>query len=101
MSRDAPLVSFGDPPQLRPAPSDHPQGMHRVLAMVFDNFWFTNFVADSHGVMEFQFDLAWRKELPASVRAADVARTLGSDPVILINPGLKEDPIVVKRLYEP
>ena len=30
--------------------------------MIFDNFWFTNFVADSHGVMEFQFDLAWRKE---------------------------------------
>ena len=33
-----------------------------MLAMVFDNFWFTNFVADSHGVMEFQFDLAWRRD---------------------------------------
>jgi hypothetical protein len=101
VSRDAPLVSFGDPPQMRPAPSDNPRGMHRVLAMVFDNFWFTNFVADSHGVMEFQFDLAWRKELPASVRAADVARNLASEPQVMINPGLKEDPIVMKRLYEP
>ena len=68
--------------------------------MVFDNFWFTNFVADSHGVMEFQFDLAWCKVLPVSVRAADVARTLSSEPVVLINPGLKEDPIVMKRLYD-
>lgn len=100
VSRDAPLVSFGDPPQLRPAPGDQPQGMHRVLAMVFDNFWFTNFVADSNGAMEFQFDLAWRSELPASVSAADVARTLVSDPVVLINPGLPEDPIVMKRLYD-
>jgi hypothetical protein len=101
VSRDAPLVSFGGPRQMLPALSDHPQDMHRVLAMVFDNFWETNFVADSHGVMEFRFDLAWRKELPASVRVADVARTLASEPQVLINPALKENPIVVKRLYEP
>jgi hypothetical protein len=101
VSRDAPLVSFGNPPQMRPAPSDHPQGMHRVLAMVFDNFWFTNFVADSHGVMEFQFDLAWRKSLPASGGAAGLARTLVAEPQVMINPALKEDPIVIKRLYTP
>ena len=101
VSRDAPLVSFGDPPQMRPALSDHPQGMHRVLAMIFDNFWETNFVADSHGVMEFRFDLAWRKELPPSVRVADVARTLASEPQVMINPSLRENPVVVKRLYEP
>jgi hypothetical protein len=101
VSRDAPLVSFGDPPQMRSAPSDHPQGMHRVLAMVFDNFWFTNFVADSHGLMEFQFELAWREKLPASVGVADFARTLASEPQVMINPGLKEDPIVIKRLYTP
>jgi hypothetical protein len=101
VSRDAPLVSFGGVPQMSPVLSDPPQGMHRVLAMIFDNFWETNFVADSHGVMEFRFDLAWRKELPASVRVADVARTLASEPQVLINPRLKENPIVVKRLYEP
>jgi hypothetical protein len=101
VSRDAPLVSFGGPPQMLPAPSDHPEGMHRVLAMIFDNFWYTNFVGDSHGVMEFRFDMAWRKELPASVRVADVARTLASEPQVMINPALKENPIIVKRLYEP
>jgi hypothetical protein len=75
--------------------------MQRVLAMVFDNFWFTNFVADSHGLMEFQFELAWREKLPASVGVADFARTLASEPQVMINPGLKEDPIVIKRLYTP
>ncbi len=68
--------------------------------MIFDNFWETNFVADSHGVMEFRFDLAWRKELPAS-GVADLARTLASEPQVMINPALKENPIVVKRLYQP
>ena len=95
VSRDAPLVSFGEPPQMRPAPADHPQGMSRVLAMIFDNFWETNFVADSYGVMEFRFDLAWRKELPAS-GVADLARTLALEPQVIINPAFKENTIVVQ-----
>ena len=101
VSRDAPLVSFGGPPQVMPAPGNSPAGLHRVLAMIFDSFWYTNFVGDSHGVMEFHFDLAWRKELPPSFRAADVARTLASEPQVMINPALRENPIVIKRLYEP
>ncbi len=101
VSHDAPLVCFNGPTRMLPAPKDAPDGMHRVLAVVFDNFWFTNFVADSHGVMEFRFDLAWRNQLPASATVEDVARTLASEPQVMVNPGLKEDPIVVKRLYEP
>ena len=100
VSHDAPLVTFGGPQTLARR-SDPPQETNRVLAMIFDNFWYTNFVADSHGVMEFRFDLAWRKDLPASAAVEDLARTLASEPQVLINPGLKEDPIVVKRLYEP
>ena len=69
--------------------------------MIFDNTWFTNFVGDSHGVMEFRFDMAWRKELPASASVEGWARTLASEPQIIINPGLKEDPLLMKRLYEP
>jgi hypothetical protein len=72
-----------------------------VLAIVFENYWYTNFVGDSHGVMEFQFDLAWRKELPSSVKIEDVARALTAEPQVVINPGLKEDPILIKRLYTP
>jgi len=72
-----------------------------VSAMIFDNTWFTNFVGDSHGVMEFRFDMAWCKELPAAASVEDWARTLASEPQIIINPGLKEDPLLMKRLYEP
>ena len=51
--------------------------------------------------MEFRFDLAWRNQLPASAAVEELARTLASEPQVMINPGLKENPIVMKRLYEP
>jgi len=53
VSRDAPLMAFGSSPTLallQAAPMDS----HRLLAMIFNNFWYTNFVADEHGIMEFQ-----------------------------------------------
>ena len=28
--------------------------------MIYNNFWYTNFLGDEPGVMEFQFDLVWR-----------------------------------------
>jgi len=74
--------------------------MHRVLAMVFNNFWYTNFVGDSHGVMEFQFDLCWREKLDP-VAVEDLAESLVAEPQVLIQPGLREDPIFVRRLYKP
>ena len=51
--------------------------------------------------MEFQFDLVWRKQSPDASGVVEVARTLLAEPQVLINPGMKEDPIVIKRLYEP
>jgi hypothetical protein len=99
-SRDAPLVTFGAP-QVKARRTDAPKDVQRVLAMIFENFWYTNFVGDSHGAMEFQFDLAWRKELSTKSAIDDFARTLVSEPQVMINPGLKEDPILLKRLYEP
>ncbi len=98
VSRDAPMVTFGAP-QVRAMRKEPPQEMHRVLAMIFDNFWYTNFVGDSHGVMEFRFDLAWRSTLADPAAVANLARTLASEPQVLINPGFKEDPIVYQRLY--
>jgi hypothetical protein len=74
--------------------------MHRILAMVFNNFWYTNFVGDSHGVMEFQFDLVWRDKLDASA-ADDLAETLLAEPQVMIQPALREDPIFIRRLYKP
>jgi hypothetical protein len=100
VSRDAPLVTFGAP-QVKARRNDAPRDVDRVLAMIFDNFWYTNFVGDSHGAMEFHFDLAWRREMPTSVGVENLARTLASEPQVIINPGLKEDPILLRRLYAP
>jgi hypothetical protein len=99
VSRDTPLVTFSEP-QVLARRTDPPKAMHRVLAMVFNNFWYTNFVGDSHGVMEFQFDLCWRDRLDPA-QAEDLADTLFAEPQVLIQPGLKENPIFIHRLYKP
>lgn len=97
VSRDAPLVTVGGPHTLmrRTAEPSDPQ---RLMAMIFDNFWHTNFVANSHGEMEFQFDLTWRRELTG---VAELAETLVAEPVVLINPAARESPALSERLFRP
>lgn len=100
VSRDAALVSF-DSPQVwtrRQAPPAHPE---RILAMLVNNFWYTNFVADEHGVMEFQFDLLWREKLETAASAAELADSLQAEPIALLNSAGADDPIVVRRLFTP
>lgn len=103
-SRDAPLITFGASPTLARR-SDPPADAHRLRAMIFDNFWYTNFVADEHGILEFQFDLKWYPPNPASgsnaPRAADLAAALVGDPLVLVNPDVPEDARVIQRLYQP
>ncbi len=101
VSRDAPLVTFGQHNVLAHRTTGEPDNPHRILAMLFNNMWYTNFVADSHGVMKFQFDLVWRKSLPDAAAARDLAETLWSEPQVVINPKAKESPIYMKRLYRP
>lgn len=98
VSRDAPLITFGTAPTLarRNAP---PDDVHLLRAMVFNNFWYTNFVADEHGIMEFQFDLLWQPKTASPV--ADLAETLVTEPLVLINPDRAEDPRVLKHLFGP
>ena len=98
VSRDAPLITFGTAPTLarRDAP---PDDVHLLRAMVFNNFWYTNFVADEHGIMEFQFDLLWQPKTATPV--ADLAETLVTEPLVLINPDRAEDQRVLKHLYGP
>ena len=98
VSRDAPLVAFGHAPTLalRQSPPADP---HRLLAMLFNNFWYTNFAADEHGIFEFQFDLVWRPS--TDNRVPDLAAALVGDPVTLIEPGSREDPRVLKNLFQP
>ena len=98
VSRDTPLVTFESPQPLarldRPPPRTG-----RLLAMIYNNFWYTNFLGDEPGVMEFQFDLIWRAD--ASGGPADLAEALTSEPVVVINPALPEQPSFLKHLYQP
>jgi hypothetical protein len=78
VSRDAPLVTFNHPEiwkrRTTPAPAD------RLLAVIFNNFWYTNFVGNENGSMEFQFDLLWKPSIPDPQALAD---TVVSEPVIV------------------
>lgn len=98
VSRDVPLIAFGASPTLafRDFP---PKDVHRLRAMLFNNFWYTNFVGDSHGIMEFQFDLVWTS--PSNSDAEERASALASKPVVLINPAAPEDPRLMEYVYRP
>jgi hypothetical protein len=98
VSRDAPLITF-DRPQVLARCQQPPERTGRVLAMIYNNFWYTNFLGDQPGVMEFQFDLAWRSEAVAD--PAVLAEALVSEPVVVINPALPEQPAMLKRLFQP
>jgi hypothetical protein len=98
VSRDAPLMTIGSQATLsrRLTP---PKDPGRLLAMIFNNFWYTNFAADEHGIMEFQFDVIWRND--TNTPAADLAASLVMEPTVLINPNLPEDPRVLHHLFQP
>ncbi len=100
VSREAPLVTFGGHNVLARR-DDPPNSANRILAMVFNNVWVTNFVADSHGVLEFQFDMALQPPGRPAVDPARLAETLQTEPQVIINPSLKEHPIFLDRLHRP
>ncbi len=99
-TRDAPLVTFGAH-QVLARRSGPPALPGRILAMVFNNVWVTNFVADSHGVLEFQFDMAWQSPSHAPRNPAQLATTMLSEPQVVINPTLPPDAIFLERLHRP
>lgn len=97
VTRDAALVAVGGPHTVEKRTTP-PADTHRLLAMVFDNFWHTNFVANSNGTFEFQFELAWRPKIDSP---AKVAEMLASDPVVSINPATRESPELLRNLFRP
>jgi hypothetical protein len=80
----------------RRAFQQEPPNPHRILAMVFDNCWHTNFVADSHGTFEFQFDLAWRPNL---THPQDLAESISTDPILTTNTTIGETPAEHDNLH--
>ena len=100
VSRDAPLVTFGGP-QAWARRQTAPDNANRVLAMLFNNFWYTNFAGDEHGVMEFQFDLVWREKEESPGQMQRLAESSFIEPVVMINSGGTEDPRVIQHLFQP
>jgi hypothetical protein len=98
-SRDAALVTFGGN-QLLAKRSTAPDNPGHVMAMVFNNFWYTNFPGNSHGAMQFRFDVVW-KAPGDSASAAGMAAAVTTEPVVEINPGGKEEPLYLRWLYKP
>ncbi len=97
VTRDAPLIAIGSPHVVERHQRE-PGNPHRVLAMVFDNCWHTNFVADSHGTFEFQFELAWRTRVN---KPEDLAEALVAEPMIVSNASVHETAAEVDDLFRP
>ena len=97
VTRDAPLVALGAPHVVELSQQE-PAEPGRILAMIFDNCWHTNFVADSHGQMEFQFDLVYRASLDGPHALAEA---LAADPIVVYNPATHEEPPIVERIFRP
>ncbi len=99
-SRDVPLVKFGQA-RLGWNVSETPKKTGHIYALAFDNTWFTNFAADSHGAFEFHFDLAWSPSDDEPAGNAAWAESLMSIPQAVIHPDLAPDPILMERLHRP
>ncbi len=97
VTRDAALVSVGGPHTIERRTSA-PGDTHRLLAMIFDNCWHTNFVADSHGEMDFNFELAWRPKIADPRRLGEA---LAADPVVMLNSATRESPELLNNLFRP
>jgi hypothetical protein len=100
VSRDAPLVTFGAP-NIWTRRTSAPADTNRLLAILFDNSWYTNFVGNEHGAMEFQFDLAWRDGASDDLHIADWADSLLAEPEVLINSAGVDTPLMMRRLFRP
>lgn len=100
VSRDAPLITLGGP-HIWTRRTDAPKDAHRVLVMLFNNAWHTNFAGDEHGTMEFRFDLVWHEKLDGTGTVQALADSLSSDPVVFINGAGADDTFILQRLFQP
>jgi hypothetical protein len=97
VTRDAPPVVVGGPHTASHHQSE-PADPRRLLSMIFDNCWHTNFVAGSIGAMEFQLDLAWCEK---TADQATLAETLVAEPVVVVNPAVRDTKALTDHLWRP
>jgi hypothetical protein len=99
-TKDAPLVTFGQSDILAKT-EKVPTSTNIVRAILFNNLWHTNFVDNAMGEMDFSFDLKWQPKIGSEVTVSDIAKTLVSDPVLLLNPDGPSDSLYKKYIFEP
>jgi hypothetical protein len=97
VTKEAAMVTVGGPNTLARL-KEAPQQPNRLMAMIFNNHWHTNFVADEHGAMEFQFELVWKQKIDDP---AALAEALAAEPAVLINPAEKPDAMFERDLWRP
>ncbi len=97
VTRDAPLVCIGSPHVVERHTAE-PEARNRILAIVFDNCWHTNFVADSHGTFEFQFEFAWSDRMD---HPGNLGEALSADLIARVNPPFHETEEELKHIYRP
>ena len=99
-TKDAPLITFG---QVNILAKTVEASAHTniVNAMIFNNLWHTNFVDNAMGEMDFSFDLKWQPGIGEKMHVPDIANTLVSDPVLLLNPDKPADPLYQKYIFQP
>ncbi len=88
-SADAPLITFGKPNAAARLES-LPAKTDRILSMIFDNTWDTNFVCNSHGVMEFSYDIIWKERVDIS-KISDLVHGAAMEPVVVVKTGNTEE----------
>ncbi|HEY5585746.1 MAG TPA: hypothetical protein VIK78_14820 [Ruminiclostridium sp.] len=81
-SADAPLITFEKPNAVARL-EKLPQKTDQLLSMVFDNTWDTNFACDSHGIMEFNYDLVWKENIECN-QIEQLVQGLTMEPVVMV-----------------
>lgn len=81
-SKEAPIITF-EAPQALAKLKKLPKRTDILLSMVFDNSWDTNFVADSHGIMEFNYDLIWRDWVEEK-DIGKIVENLTTEPIVAV-----------------
>lgn len=80
-SQDAPMLTFGQPNSFAKRRA-LPEEMQTVQFILFDNTWDTNFPANTHGLLEYRFDLMQAAE---RIPGSETADALAYEPPVLVN----------------
>ena len=95
---DAPLVTFGEH-NVEKLRQNAPENISDLYCMVYNNRWYTNYIDNVVGKMEFEFYLQWVDKKDEG-RLKEISAGTVSKPLVIINPKTFPDPNTMKYLYQ-